>query len=433
MDVATPKREMRRTFALGIFNGAVFNFAARLIDPPLVLTWFVSQLTSSNLLVGLVAPLGQACWFLPQIFVSTHIQRLERKMPGYALAAVIRVVAWLLLAAAVWLVDDQLLLLVTFFVLYSAAWTAAGLAMLSFFDVVAKTIPTQRRGRLFAWRQFLGGLLGIGAGGIVKVILSHPALPFPRGHALLFLLYGLAITPAMGAFIAIREPPGEAVSESVTLGEQLRRSGRLLRSDRVYRRYIGARLALGLAGVALPFYGVYANDVLGAPEEMVGIYVATRVGAQLLFNLPWGRLSDRKGNRLVMRLFSLGTGLASLLALALVALTGGARLQGAWLSYLALPLFFLNGAVLPAKVLSGSNFLMELVPDSERPLYLGLSNTLMGIAILISGLGGLVVDFLGFAGLFTLALGLCLAAYALAAGLPEPREETVTDEQAKEA
>ncbi len=422
MDDVIPEHEVRRSFALGIFNGTAFRFAETLIDPPLILTWFVSQLTSSNLLIGLVAPMGNAGWFLPQIFVSTRIQRMERKMPSYTLAAVIRTIAWVLLAAAVWLVDDPRLLLVGFFVLYAIARLSAGLAGLTFFDVVAKTIPARRRGRFFAWRQLLGGLLGLGGGWIVKTILYHPALPFPRGHAVLFLLYCAVMVLALAAFALIREPPGPVVAEPVTLGEQLRRAGRLWRTDRVYRRYIAARLSLAMANVALPFYGIYAKNVLGAPEGMVGVYVVARVGALLLSNLLWGRLSDERGNRLVMRLVSLGSGLAALSALALVGMMGLLRPQGAWLPYLALPLFFLDGAMLPAQVLSGSNFLLELVPGAERPLYLGLSNTLMGVVVLISGLGGLVVDFFGFAGLFAVSLGLCLAGYVFASGLPEPRE-----------
>jgi MFS family permease len=423
MEVALPEHEVRRSFALNVFNGALFNFAARLIDPPLVLTWFVTQLTSSNLLIGLVAPWGQACWFLPQIFFSARIQRMERKMPSYSLAAAIRVAVWLLLAAAVWFVDVPALLLIGFFVLYGGAWAAGGLAGLTFFDVMAKTIPVRRRGSLFAWRQFLGGLLGLGAGWVVKLALNHSALPFPRGHAFLFLLYGLTIAPAMGAFVAIREPPGAPMPELVSLRAQMGRALRIIREDQVYRRYILARLALGLAEVALPFYGVYAKRVLGAPGGMVGTYVATRVAAQLVFNLPWGWLSDRKGNRIVMRLMSVGGALGALVGVILVTVVDRVQLQGSWLPYLALPLFLLNGAVLPAKVLSGSNFLLELVSDGERPLYLGLSSTLMGIIVLISGLGGLVVDLVGFTGLFALALGLCLWAFTLASRLPETRGE----------
>jgi hypothetical protein len=124
-----------------------------------------------------------------------------------------------------------------------------------------------------------------------------------------------------------------------------------------------------------------------------------------------------------MRLQSLGTGLTALLALGLVVLARTFPLDGAWAPYLALPLFVLDGAIRPAQVMTGSNFLLELVPGDERPLYLGLSNTLMGIIVLISGLGGLVVDLFSFAGLFVLSLALCLGGYSLATGLPEPRDQ----------
>ncbi|HEY77049.1 MAG TPA: MFS transporter [Thermoflexia bacterium] len=423
LGVALPEREVRRSFWLNVFNGALFNFAGRLIDPPVVLTWFVSHLTSSNLLIGLVTPLSQAGWLLPQAFVSARVQRMRRKMPSYAAAAGIRVAAWLLLAAAVWWVEIPAILLAAFFALYTLAWVAAGLAGLAFFEVTAKTIPAWRRGRLFATRQLTGGLLSLGAGWIVKVILTHPGLPFPRNHAILFLLYSIIIIPAMLAFISIREPPGTAVSKRIGTKEQLRRGWRFLKVDTVYRRYMLARAMLGLADIALPFYGIYAKEMLGAPDGIIGWYLTARVGSRLAFNLPWGWISDKRGNRLVMRLQSLGYGLTALLALALVVGVESLHLRGTWLPFLVVPLYFIDGAIRPAQILAGSNFLLELAPEEERPLYLGLSNTLMGIVVLTSGFGGLLVDLMGFVGLFATALVLSTAAYALATGLPEPRRE----------
>ncbi|MBN1179151.1 MAG: MFS transporter [Anaerolineae bacterium] len=421
-DAAISPREVRRSFALNVFNGAAFELAEKLIDPPLVLTWFVSQLTGSNLLIGLVATLADAGWFLPQMFVSAPIQRMERKMPAYTLAAVIRTLAWIALAVGVWLVDDPTTLLVAFFVLYTTARMSGGLAGLSFFDVTAKTIPVQRRGSLFALRQFLGGVAGLSAGWVIRVVLGHPQLPFPHGHAVLFGLYCAIMIPALGAFIAIREPAGPARRERATLGTQFRRAGALLRADRVYRRYMASRLVLGLTGIALPFYAIYAKNALGAPEWMVGVYVFTRVAAQLLANLPWGWLSDRYGNRRVMKYVHIGNSVTLLIALGLIALVSGLQVEGSWLPYLALPLFLLNGAVTPAQVLVGSNFLLELVPENDRPLYLGLSNTLMGSVVLVSALSGLLVDLFDFAGLFVVGLVLSVVGYALTRGLPEPRE-----------
>jgi MFS family permease len=191
----------------------------------------------------------------------------------------------------------------------------------------------------------------------------------------------------------------------------------------VFRRYITVRLLIGLTGIALPFYSVYAKNVLGAEAGMAGIYAAVTGGAKLLSNIGWGWISDHKGNRLVMQLMLAGKGLTVLLALVLVGLVSFSKPEGAWLPYLALPLFFLDGAVFPAGILAGSNFLTELVSDAERPIYLGLANTLSGVVTLLSVLGGLLVDWLGYAGLFAAALVLCVVGLALSTGLPEPREE----------
>jgi MFS family permease len=421
VQTAIPQREVRRSFTLGVFNGAAFEFAERLIDPPLILTWFVNQLTSSNLLIGMVAPLGTACWLLPQIFVSARIQRMPVKMPSYFVASAVRITAWLSLVAALWFLRDPRFLLVSFFVLYALARLGGGLGGLAFFDVVAKTIPARRRGSFFAWRQLAGGLLSLGAGAIAALLLDHPGLPFPHGHAMLFLLYCAVIVPALGAFIAIHEPAGTAIATPVTPFQQVRRALRLLPQDPVFRRFTLIRWATGLAGIGLPFYGIYARNALGAPAAMVGVYIAVRAAAQLLFNLPWGRLSDDRGNRLVLQLSVMGSGLTASLALILVLLTGSFRLQGGWLPYLVVPLFFLDGALRPTQTLVGSNFLIEFVPEEERPLYLGFGNTLYGVVVLLSGLGGLVVDLMGFTGLFTLTIVLYGLAYVWTLGLPEPR------------
>jgi MFS family permease len=422
-------REMRRNFALTALNGALFQFAQALVEPSLVLTtWFVGRLTSSNLLLGLVVPLGQAGWFLPQVFVSTLVQRMERKKPIYLTAAVIRVIVWSSLAVTVWLIDDSTILLLGFFTLYAIAQLAAGPAGLAFFDVVAKTVPARRRGRLFATRMFAGGILALGASWIVNVTLDDPNLPFPHDIALLLTLFSVMLLPAFATFAIIREPPGTAITERVGIRKQLRRAGQILRENPAYRTYTIIRLILGLTSVALPFYSVYAKNVLGAEAGMAGIYAAAATGAKLLSNPILGWISDRKGNLLVLKLLTGGRGLTLLLAFLLVGVVSILQLEGAWLPYLALLLFFLDGALFPAGIMAGSNFLVELAPETERAIYLGLTNTLSGVVTLLSVLGGLLVDLFGFGGLFGVSMVLCGVGFILTARLPEPRENQQVSE-----
>ena len=134
------QRASVRNYLLGVLNGSAFRFGEALIDPPVVLTWFVSNLTSSNFLIGLVSPLGMVGWFLPQIFVSGTVQRLERKTPVYVVAASVRTVAWLSLAATLWLCEDPSVLLLGFFALTTFARLSSGVGGLPFFDIIAKII-----------------------------------------------------------------------------------------------------------------------------------------------------------------------------------------------------------------------------------------------------------------------------------------------------
>ncbi len=406
-------REEKRSFILNVVNGTLFNFAERLIDPPIVLTWFVSQLTRSNLLTGLVAPLGDAGWYFPQIFVSTYVQRMERKMPSYTFTAGIRLVAWLLLALAVFFVDNPVALLGTFFFLYLLARLVSGVAGIAFFEVTAKTISPQRLGSLFAWRMLLGGLLGVSSGWIVNKVLSHSGFPFPKNFALLFTLYCLITGPAMAAFIAIREPPGHANPKPITIQEQWQRAGLVLKEDKPFLLFILSQVCLTLAGVSTPFFTVYATKVLGATSGLLGFYLSLLTASQLASNLPWGRLTDRFGERLILLIYSLGNAATILLALGM-----GFWPKSPLSPYLMALVFFLRGSFLPAGAIVSASYPLKLSPEGERPLYIGLYNTIMGVAMLLSGLGGIVVDLVGFAPLFSLSFLFCLISYFLAQRLP---------------
>jgi len=413
---------VRRSFALCVLNGALFGFSRALIDPALVLTWFVSELTRSDFLIGLVVPLTNGGWFLPQMFISGYLQRRPRKLPFYIATGVVRFAGWATLAGLTWFISDRGTLLVAFFVVYPLVQVVAGLAGIPFFDVVAKTIPATRRGSLFAWRQLLAGLLSIAAGWIVNQALNgNLGFPFPRGYAFLLALSTGVVAFALASFALIPEPEGAVVEERIQLGGQMRRAWSLASHDTSFRLYLVARVAFMFGGIAVPFYTVLAKEVLGAGVEMIGVYLIVMQVAILTTNLLWGRLSDRRGNRLVLRLVTAGKVGMTALVLGLSVLVRSAELSGWWLPYLMVPVFALEGALRPAGMISGSNLLLEIAPPVERAVYLGFANTVLGITLLATSGGGLIVDWLGFEGLFALALVCHGLAFVFSTRLREPR------------
>ena len=53
----------------------------------------------------------------------------------------------------------------------------------------------------------------------------------------------------------------------------------------------------------------------------------------------------------------------------------------------------------------GMSLLLEIAPTGDRALYVGLANSVLGVALLLTSVGGLLVDWLGYRGVFLLAAG----------------------------
>ena len=419
---ATAQRHLRRNFSFGVLNGVFFNFFSALLDPSLVLSWFVSQLTTSNFLIGLIVPIQGGGWFLPQLVISSYLQRRQRKLPFYARVAGVRVAIWGLMTLAVFLIEDPAVLLVVFFTLLAAYSLAAGLAGICFIDIVAKAIPSTRRGAFFGWRRFLGGCLARGGSLLVKYILDEGrGLTFPDNYAILFLLSFFILCVAMACFILIVEPLEPVSKKRVTLGRQFRRALDLPRRDTNYRRFLTMRLLLMAAEIATPFYIVYAKRALSVSVGMVGVYLTGSTLASFASNLLWGRISDRRGNKLLLILSSALGLLIPLTALSIGPLADMWPGLGELAPSLFALVFVLSGGYKSGAMIGSLNFLLEIAPPDDRPIYIGFTNTILGIALLASSVGGLIVDITGFSVLFSLALAFYAVAFFLTLGLQEPR------------
>jgi MFS family permease len=386
----------------------------------LVLTWFLTELTDSNLLIGFLAPIESGSWYFLQIVLSGYVQRRPRSLPLYRAMAAIRVAATGLLALLVYVLEDAQALTLAFMVLFTVNSVAAGVAALPFLNVIGKTIPADRRGMFIGWRRLLGGLLGIAVGGLVKVVLAPGFLPFPDNYALLFLLGFLITIMLVGTFSMIREPTEQVETAPVGLSAQLGRIMRLPKQDSSYRRYLVVRLLIAAASTAIPFYAVYARRVLNVREDMVGTYLIWLSVSNTVSNFVSGQLGDRRGNRALTRLAAVTVAMLPCLAL----LVGRIFMDGFSTSLIYVSVFMLMGLHRAAIIIGGSNYVLDLAPPAQRPMYVGLSNGLAGLALFLSPLGGVLVDQFGFEILFIAAAVCGLLAAGLSLGLVEPRQIT---------
>ncbi|RME50727.1 MAG: MFS transporter [Caldilineae bacterium] len=408
-------RDYPWNFTVNFLDGAFFWLGLSFASSVTILPLFVSKLSDNPFLIALVAILGQASWYLPQLFTAGVIESVPRKKPFVVNVGFFteRLPMWLLPVAALASLRSPTLALVLFFLAYAAHGLGAGLIAPAWSDMLARCFPVNKRGRFFGVTSFVG--TGLGALGAVLSgwILAH--YPFPTNFVYLFLLAAVTITISWGFIALTREPvyPVPAHAARRVRGGSRRKMMSILRGDHNFRRFLAARLLSSLAAMGGGFLTVAAVQRWQLSDSTVGLFTAAMLVGQTAGNLAAGLVADRWGHKL-----SLETGL--------IAITGGFVL--AWLApdpswYFVV--FFLFGASAGIRIVSGVLIPLEFARPNHRPTYVGLSNTTMGVGSALAPLVGGLLAEVGYNWLFAAsALVGVLALSAMHWAVTEPRHQT---------
>lgn len=406
--------QVRRNLLLGVANGMLGRFAHDLVDPGLVLTWFVSGLGASRSVIGLLLPINRGAGLLAQLVAAGAIQRLPRKIVAYRLMTILRAVFWAVLVALVFLLggSNPHFLLPAFLLAYWTLSMLRGASALVFMDVVGKAVPAARRGMFFGWRMFSSGLLAFAGSFVVAYLLSdRSGISFPLNFGWLFVLAGLAGTLGNVCFSAMTEPSMPIRSGATASLNRWRDMWAILRRDRNFVWFLLTVVALLLSTVALPFYTVFAKDELGASNAMAGTYLGVFTVGLVGSTLLWGWLSDRRGRRVVLWL-------ACLLSLPVPLCT---LLFGNTISYAGFAVAFLVlGIERGAFEMAYMGLVLDVATEVERVLYVAVANTVIAVAYLLQIVGGIVAERWGLRALFAASGASALLSVLLVRMVHEP-------------
>ena len=148
----------------------------------------------------------------------------------------------------------------------------------------------------------------------------------------------------------------------------------------------------------------------------MGWFVSAQMVGSIAASLVLGWLSERQGPRPAIWLGAFTAMLSPLLALGIHFGRGSLLPQ-------AYPLvYFLFGATNSSWMIGTLNYLLEIAPKERRPLYMGLYNTLAGVLVPASFLGGVLLQVTSYPVLFGVTAVGVAAGLWLSLGLKETRQ-----------
>jgi MFS family permease len=399
--VAEAERNYRWNFTFNLLDGVIFWFGQSFISATTIVPLFVSKLTLNPLLIGLIAMLAQASWYLPQLFTASYIEKLSRKKPMVVNLGFFteRLPAFLWPLAALLVFQSPALALLLFFISYAWHGLGAGLIAPAWQDLLARCFPVNRRGRFFGLTTFIG--TGVGTIGAMLSSWLLVTAPFPLNFVYLFFIAALAINLSWFFLSRVREPVQPAPTLSLSPAQFRAKLSQILRRDHNFRIFLQARLLLALGGLGTGFLTIAAIERWQVSDGTVGLYTAALLLGQTVGNLLAGLLADKFGHKLPLELGAV----AAVIAFSLAWLAP----SPAWYYFV----FAGWGISFGIVIVSGILIILEFSPPAHRPTYIGLANTGVGIASALAPLAGGWLAGFGYNGLFAVSAGINLLALVL--------------------
>ena len=415
-------QDERYNSTLLVTDGILYYASRALFDYNVLVPAFVSYLGASPFLVGLASSINRLGFYFPQVFVANYAAVRPLNKPILLLG--VKVYTFALFA----LIPPMLLLagrapgaaLALFFILYSISCAGDGVQALPWVDILAKAIQSTKRGRLLGYMQTLAGIASFGMAALVAWVLGRAWLAFPVNYMLLVFLSALLGLCSVKVLGFLREPVREISEKRESLSRYLRSIPAVIQANPGYNRFLLVRVLSQSYSLAAPFYVTFAIDVLGAPKSLMGGFIAAQMAGVMVGGVLLGYVGDLAGNSWSVRL-SLAASLMSPLAALFVGygLANG-RLGGMAVFFL-LVLYFFLGAAVAGLWMTLQNYLLELVHPDNRATCVGLANIFIAPMSFLPVMGGFLLGFIEYRGLFSLTFLLVLAAFGFSLGLSEPR------------
>lgn len=391
------QRTERRNFRLGVWNGILYNLGQYFMSRSTIIPMFLSTLTTSSALIGIVSQFDSIGWYLPQLFFSTYMVHRQQKMPLYWISTAIRTVSYFALAVLALTNPSPSWLLVFFILAYGLYHFSAGMGGVVFMELLAKAIPAHRRARFLGIRMSVGALVAatLGASSITALLASDT---FPTNFGYVFLVGAVIASTGLFLMSIMREPRTKSVPPRRTFLEQLRIAYAIIRNDDHFRHFLTSRLILNTWTIGLPFIILFGRDKLGFDVKDTGIFIAAECVGLILSNYLWEKLELRRGPKSVL----LASCIVGMLVPALLLSIYSLGLP----AYSFAIVFALTAAWDAAVTIGGLGYLIEMTNEHDRSTYVGIFNSSMALPCFLTAGAGVLLDLLGYETLYLLVFAL---------------------------
>ncbi|MFD2916379.1 MFS transporter [Psychroserpens luteus] len=370
-----------RNYFLILLSSTFTKLGDTLSNPKTVLTWLMTYVNAPVSIISLIVPIRESGSMLPQIALTKYISKKPiRKwiwvigscLQFCAIASIGFIALYFKGAVAGWLI----LLAVVLFSL------SRSMCSVTSKDVLGKSIPKTRRGKLKGYTVSVSGVLVLLAG-LFILYKSKTDVSIEFYSYLVFFASIMWLLAAI-AYSRIKEFP-QTISEEKDKQDEEPPEGllskfKLLKENKQFRNFVIARSLLLCSALTAPYYVVLAQNNVGKKSYLLGLFIIVNGIASIISAPFWGKFSD-KSSKNVMALAVLIASILGIIAYFIISFSTDLK-STIWIYPTA---FFILGIAHGGVRLGRKTYIVDMATGNERTNYVAVSNTIIGLILLVTG------------------------------------------------
>lgn len=415
----TERKTLTHNLIFNLLDGGFFGFGLGFASFTTIIPLFVSTMTSSALLIGLIPAIHNVGWQFPQLLTAKQVSKMEHFKPFVLLMTLNERLPFLGFAIV------SLLLarigtkagLIIMFVLLVWQGIGAGVTANAWQNFISKIIPPEILATFFGAQSAAANLLSSAGAVLAGIILERIAAPY--NFTLCFLLTVVCFALSWLSLYQAKEGRRIIQPENQDALPFWKNVRRILKEDKIFLGFLISRLLGQFGMMAFAFYTVFAVTKLGMDAITVGIMTSILLITQTVANPLLGWLADRWSRKWILAIGTLCAALSALLAFFIK--------DSFWFSLV----FILAGFANTAYWTIGMAIALEFGSDSEKPTYVGMSNTLIAPATILAPIiGGLLADIFSYESTFVISAICGLLTFVIVAAIvkdPGKKKATLSE------
>ncbi|HBY20837.1 MAG: hypothetical protein A2Y24_06510 [Clostridiales bacterium GWE2_32_10] len=286
------KRELRNNITLRYIDALVYRFGLGIVPLATTVSFFISKVIDSKILLGIFIALATAAIHIPQVIMGKRVREDENVDKSYIFYLILTVISYFLLGICIWYVNDYTTMVILFYILYMINQFLRGICIMHNVTLTGDMVPRGMLGKYYGYMNMFGNIGDVVGAVAIAYFIINP-FPFPKRYAFLFFIMTLCSVLSLAIIMKVKFVVNREQSEHqhISYKEYFNQMKKIFTHDKEFLKFNISKIFANFGTAIYAFLIIIAKDKIGISLGEIVIINIIMFAGEALFSIIWGYIN----------------------------------------------------------------------------------------------------------------------------------------------